>query len=101
MEELMNRFAPKLVLALCALASASTAFAGSVDYLCNKSAKYMMTYTRNGSVEASADIVAYNPAGTAMLPKGLYFDISNQSLVLMPYRQDSEIEYTATGLVLV
>jgi long-subunit fatty acid transport protein len=93
MEELMNRFAPKLVLIFCALTVTSTVFAGSVDYLCNKSAKYMMTYTRNGSVEISADIAAFNPAGTAMLPKGLYFDISNQSLVLMPYSQDSEIDY--------
>jgi long-chain fatty acid transport protein len=64
-------------------------FAGSVDYLSNQSAKYIMTFSRNASTDASADIVAFNPAGTALMPQGLYIDISNQTL-FKPYSTESK-----------
>lgn len=58
-------------------------FAGSLDYLTNQSAKICMTFHRAASTDASADIVNYNPAGTAFLEKGLYLDLSSQTLIKM------------------
>jgi long-chain fatty acid transport protein len=84
------------MLVLCVLAISSSLFAGSVDYLGNQSAKYMMTYSRNASTDASADIVNFNPAGAAYLPQGLYFSLSNQTLI-KPYSQDIETDLTALG----
>ncbi|PKL38376.1 MAG: hypothetical protein CVV44_10845 [Spirochaetae bacterium HGW-Spirochaetae-1] len=60
-------------------------FAGSLDYLTNQSAKVCLTFHRTASTDASADIVNYNPAGTAFLEKGLYLDFSSQML-FKPYR---------------
>jgi len=54
-------------------------FAGSLDTLTNQSAKLVMTTSRNASTDG-ADIVYYNPAGTAWLSKGLHIDVSGQSL---------------------
>jgi long-chain fatty acid transport protein len=102
MEEQMNRFSSRLMLVLCVLMISSSLFAGSVDYLSNQSAQYMMTYTRNASTDASADIVNFNPAGAAYLPQGLYFSLSNQTL-MKPYSQDSTTDYdsavTPLGMV--
>jgi len=78
----------RLGLLMALLFVAGNLYAGSVDYLSNQSAKYFMTLSRNASTDASADIVHYNPAGTAFLAPGLYFDISNQSLD-KPYSTDS------------
>ena len=61
------------------IAAGSTAFAGSLDYLSNQSAKYNMNAASTARTEG-ADIAAYNPAGTAFFAPGLYFDISNQTL---------------------
>jgi len=60
--------------------------AGSLDYLTNQSAKIAITFHRTASTDASADIANYNPAGTAFLDKGLYFDLSSQMLFKL-YRQ--------------
>ncbi|MDR1933292.1 MAG: hypothetical protein LBQ57_10795 [Spirochaetales bacterium] len=54
-------------------------FGGSLDYLTNQSARWLMTPTRNAATDA-ADIVNYNPAGTVFLPLGWNIDISNQTL---------------------
>ena len=54
-------------------------FAGSLDYLSNQSAKWVMTTSRNASLDG-ADIVQFNPAGTAYLEKGFHLDLSGQSL---------------------
>ena len=54
-------------------------FAGSLDNLSNQSAKWLMTTSRNASVDG-ADTVQYNPAGTAWLSEGLHFDASGQTL---------------------
>jgi long-chain fatty acid transport protein len=68
--------------------------AGSVDYTSNQSAKYEVTFTRNATTDFSADIASFNPAGTAFLPQGLYFDISNQTL-FMPYRESYTVQATS------
>jgi long-chain fatty acid transport protein len=57
----------------------AAAFAGSLDYLTNQSARWLMTPTRNAATDA-ADIVNYNPAGTVFLPLGWNIDVSNQTL---------------------
>jgi long-chain fatty acid transport protein len=66
-----------LVLALFLLPAGL--FAGSLDYLTNQSARWLMTPTRNAATDA-ADIVNYNPAGTVFLPLGWNIDVSNQML---------------------
>ena len=74
----MMRFT--LMLTLAIMAASSAVFAGSVDYLSNQSAKFIMnpaSVARTGG----ADIAAYNPAGTAFFAPGLYFDVSNQTLI--------------------
>jgi long-chain fatty acid transport protein len=64
----------------------SAAYAGSIDYLSNQSAEYLMTLNRNAATD-SADIVSYNPAGTVFLPRnGLYLNTSVQYL-FKPYEQ--------------
>lgn len=61
-------------------------YAGSIDYNSNQSAKYFMNPAKTASTEG-ADIVAYNPAGTALMKPGLYFDVSEQFL-MRNYEQD-------------
>jgi long-chain fatty acid transport protein len=61
------------------LLSAGTLFAGNLDYLSNQSALYLQTLNRNAATDG-ADIVNYNPAGTAFMPQGLHLDLSNQTL---------------------
>lgn len=56
----------------------TAAFAGSIDYLSNQSAEYLVNFSRNAATD-SADAAAYNPAGLAFLPKdGLYLNSSVQ-----------------------
>jgi len=78
----MKKFSVLLTLLLVMVSS--SVFAGSIDYLSNQSAKFLMTFTRNASTDASADIANYNPAGTAFLAEGFYIDVSNQTL-FKPY----------------
>ena len=56
-------------------------FGGSLDYISNQSTKWLITTSRNASTDG-ADIVAYNPAGTAYLSRGLHIDLSGQTLLL-------------------
>lgn len=68
------------------LFSSTLAFAGSIDYLSNQSAEYLMTFSRNAATD-SADIASYNPAGIVFLPQnGLYLNTSAQYL-FKPYNQ--------------
>ena len=60
-----------------ALFVTSSAQAGSIDYLTNQSADYIRTFCRNAATDG-ADIVTFNPAGTAWLDDGLYVSLSNQ-----------------------
>lgn len=78
----------KLSLGLAALLWAGSAWAGSIDYLSNQSAEYIRTFSRNASLDADAAV--YNPAGTAFLPQGLTFNLSNQS-ILKEYSSDFDI----------
>ncbi|MDR1420485.1 MAG: hypothetical protein LBI86_08940 [Treponema sp.] len=74
-------------LAAALLLSAGTLFAGNLDYLSNQSALYVQTLNRNAATDG-ADIINFNPAGTAFLPKGLHLDLSNQVLFKF-YRHDA------------
>ena len=71
-------------------------FAGSLDYLSNQSAKFLMNMSRNASTD-SADIVHYNPAGAARLPKGLSVDLSGQTLFKYYDNEDTRFGL-ATGI---
>jgi len=84
----MKKFSVLLTLAV--LMVSSSVFAGSIDYLSNQSAKYVMNAARTASTDG-ADIVAYNPAGTALMGEGFFIDVSNQTL-LKYYSQD--VTYT-------
>ncbi len=81
----MRRILPVLCV-LGILFSSALACAGSIDYLSNQSAEYLMTFSRNAATD-SADIASYNPAGIVFLPQnGLYLNTSAQYL-LKPYEQ--------------
>lgn len=62
--------------------SAASLSAGSLDYLSNQNADYFLSASQNAST-ADAGIVPYNPAGTALMEKGLYLDVSNQTIFKM------------------
>ncbi|MDR2078718.1 MAG: outer membrane protein transport protein [Treponema sp.] len=74
-------------------------FAGSIDYLTNQSAKWLISPSRNAATEG-ADIANYNPAGTAFLPKGLHLDLSNQTLFKLYENGDMQFSPTDTGRAL-
>jgi len=89
----------KALVLLCMLAivlSGATVFAGSIDYLSNQSARYLMTFSRCAATDA-ADIVNYNPAGTAFMAPGLTIDFSTQTL-FKPYSQDTTNTYSAAAI---
>ena len=84
-EELMKKITVVLLGVL--MFTGTGLFAGSLDHLSNQSAKWVMTTSRNASTDG-ADIVQYNPAGTAWLAKGLHLDASGQTL--FKYYNNSE-----------
>ncbi len=69
-----------ILLTMAALLVSSSLFAGSLDYLSNQSAKYCMNTASTARTDG-ADIVAYNPAGTALMGQGFFIDVSNQTLL--------------------
>jgi long-chain fatty acid transport protein len=71
-------------------------FGGSIDYLTNQSAKWLISPSRNAATEG-ADIANYNPAGTAFLPKGLHLDLSNQTLFKLYENGDTKFQPTQIG----
>ena len=75
----MKKLLVKPILALFFVASAAVLSAGSLDYLSNQSAGFYLNMAAVSATDG-AEIVPYNPAGTALLGKGFYFDISNQTL---------------------
>jgi long-chain fatty acid transport protein len=79
----------KVLVLLCMLGMvviSAAVYAGSIDYLSNQSAEYLMTFSRTAATD-SADIAYYNPAGTVFMPKnGLYINGSVQYL-FKPYEQ--------------
>ena len=86
----MKKFS--LLLTLSIMMVGSTVFAGSIDYLSNQSANYVMNVARNAATDA-ADIVAYNPAGTALMGEGFFIDASSQT-VLKYYDQKATLSGT-------
>jgi long-chain fatty acid transport protein len=70
------------------LLSCGILFAGNLDYLSNQSAHYVQTLNRNAATDG-ADIINFNPAGTAFLPQGLHLDLSNQTLFKF-YRHETD-----------
>lgn len=65
--------------------SAMTLLASAqMDNLTNLSAKWIRSSVRNASLDGSADMVNYNPAGLAMLDDGIYLSVSNQTLFRKP-----------------
>ncbi len=90
----MNSFRLKFITVLAALFAVSTAFAGSIDYLSNQSGKFFMTMSREAATDA-ADIAAFNPAGTALMKKGLYVDVSSQTF--LKYYKNKDVKVAALG----
>ncbi len=88
----MNRFKMKFISALAVLFTAVSAFAGSVDYLSNQSARYFMSTSREAATD-SADIVVYNPAGTAFLKEGLHINVSSQTF--LKYYKNEDVNISA------
>lgn len=74
-----SRLCASAVAAAACIMGASSVFAGSIDYLSNQSADYIRMFSRNGATEG-ADIAMYNPAGTANLKQGGYFQLSHQTI---------------------
>jgi UPF0716 family protein affecting phage T7 exclusion len=93
------RKALMLLLVLATIMVGSAVFAGSIDYLSNQSARYLMTFSRNAATDA-ADIANYNPAGTAFLAPGLTIDFSTQTL-FKPYSQKTTIDYLSPAVLLI
>jgi long-chain fatty acid transport protein len=84
------------ILPVLALFTQPVLFAGSIDYLSNQSAKWIISLSKNAATDG-ADIANYNPAGTAFLPKGLYLDLSNQTLFKLYRNDDTKLRPTLTG----
>ncbi len=59
----------------------SNLFANSVDYSTAQSASFLMMATRQAATDA-ADILAYNPAGIALMVPGLHISVNNQYYVM-------------------
>jgi len=88
----MNSFKMKFISTLVVLMTAASAFAGSVDYLSNQSARFFMSTAREAATD-HADIVTYNPAGTALMKKGLHIDVSSQTF--LKYYKNEDVAITA------
>ena len=69
----------RILAALAMIFTASSAFAGSIDYLSNQSADYLRTFCRNASTDA--DSVHYNPAATAFMKDGVILYLSSQTIL--------------------
>jgi long-chain fatty acid transport protein len=78
----------RLVSLLACAMGAAAAYAGSFDYLSNQSAMFSMD-TARGAATDGADIATYNPAGAALMEKGWYFDLSNQTFLKF-YSEDED-----------
>jgi len=75
----MKKLLVKPILVLFFVASAAVLSAGSLDYLSNQNASYFLNMAGVSATDG-AEIVPYNPAGTALLDKGFYLDVTSQTL---------------------
>ncbi len=82
MKKKKNFLAFMLFLTGSFLSFSISSFAGSIDYITNQSAKFVMNQARMAATDG-ADIVAYNPAGAALMPEGLYLDVNEQCLFMV------------------
>ncbi len=69
----------RILAAITMIFTASSVFAGSIDYLSNQSADYLRTFCRNASTDA--DSVHYNPAATAFMKDGVILYLSSQTIL--------------------
>ena len=72
-----------IMLCICS----SNLYPNSLDDLAPRSAKYFVNCARNGSIDNSADIGTYNPAGLALIDPGMYIDISGQEYFVFESQQ--------------
>jgi long-chain fatty acid transport protein len=86
-----------IMLAAVLALSTGALFAGNLDYLGNQSAVYLQSLNRNAATDG-ADIVNYNPAGTAFLPGGLHLDLSNQFLFKM-YEHSAKVQFLGNSVL--
>ncbi|HPR49584.1 MAG TPA: hypothetical protein PK341_16500, partial [Spirochaetota bacterium] len=69
-----------LAVALLLVSTAAVhVFAGGVEENTNQSAEWVKSLNRNASLDA--DAAYFNPAGTAMMEKGLYLYVSYQCIL--------------------
>lgn len=69
----------KIVLTLAILLFAATVYADSYQQLDFQSSEYARTLSRNASTDV--DAVYFNPAGTAFLKDGLYFQLGDDIII--------------------
>ena len=81
----------RILAAFTMIFTASSVYAGSIDYLSNQSADYLRTFCRNASTDA--DSVHYNPAATAFRKDGVTLYLSTQT-ILKTY--SSELTYSVS-----
>jgi long-chain fatty acid transport protein len=74
----------KVIFSLLTFFMLAFSASAQMDNLANMSAKWIRSCVRNASLDGSADMVNYNPAGLAMLDDGIYFSLSNQTLFRHP-----------------
>jgi long-chain fatty acid transport protein len=74
------------------LASAAIAWAGGADNKTNWSAEYIGMLNRNAAKDA-ADIVMYNPAGTAFMEEGFYANLSGHWVEKEYNNNINDVEY--------
>ncbi len=95
----------RVLTALLMLLLAASLFAGGIENKNNMSAGYLRNPSKNTETK-KPDAVFYNPAGTAFMEEGLYFELGNQFL-FKDYTNDAsdianfEDKYSSTDPVLL
>lgn len=94
----------KVLAILLMLAVTASLFAGGAENKNNMSAGYIRSPSKNTETK-KPDAVFYNPAGTAFMEEGVYFEIGNQFLFKDYSNDASETplndEYSSTDPVLI
>ncbi len=74
----------KVSVLIMVLTMLSVTVSAQMDNLSNISAKWVRSVARNAALDGGGDMVAFNPAGLAMLNDGIYISLSNQTLFRNP-----------------
>ncbi|HRZ28035.1 MAG TPA: hypothetical protein P5295_14620 [Spirochaetota bacterium] len=77
------------IMTILLLFCATALYAGGVEENSNQSAEWVKSLNRNASLDA--DATYFNPAGTAMMGKGLYLYVSYQC-ILQPITLESDFD---------